>query len=244
MALPIALTFIAAFSSFVTKESFYYTSENVIVRGPLISIPFIASAFYFVYMLIDAAKKQGLDVTLETCAHYLLFNENAYETHGVYAKCAPPLRAPSIQQEMIDLVVDGKIDFITSDHSPCPPELKDLTKMNFFEAWGGISGGQFTLLTMLDIAKDYQLPLTTIAKLLSASPAERFGLAKKGQIAVNMDADFVIIEEGPYTVTREDIYARHKETLYEGHQFSHRIVATYSKGVKVFEQRVFESDLN
>lgn len=184
--------------------------------------------------LINEAKNCGMDVTLETCAHYLLFNEGAYDTHGVYAKCAPPLRASSVQQELIDLVVEGKVDFITSDHSPCAPELKELSTRNFFEAWGGISGGQYTLLSVLEVAKARKLPLTTVAKLTAQAPATRFGIENKGKIAVGYDADFAIIEEVPFIVTKENMLAKHRESVYTGHEFPHRIVATYCRGKKVF----------
>lgn len=184
--------------------------------------------------IINEAKERGLDVTLETCAHYLLFNEEAFETHGVLAKCAPPLRPPNVQQELVDLVVGGKIDFITSDHSPCSPDLKDLSKRNFFDAWGGISGGQFTLLSVLEVAKKHQLPLTTVAKLTAKAPATRFKIENKGQITVGFDADFAIVEEVPFVVTKENMYAKHKDSIYENYQFQYHIAATYCRGTQVF----------
>ncbi|QCR30987.1 allantoinase AllB [Lysinibacillus sp. SGAir0095] len=184
--------------------------------------------------VINEAKMRGLNVTLETCSHYLLFNDGAFKEHGVYAKCAPPLRAPSIQQEMIELVADGKIDFVTSDHSPCSPELKDLSNRTFFEAWGGINGGQFTLLAVLEVAKEKGLPLTEVAKLTAEAPAVRFGIECKGRIEVGYDADFAIVEEVPFLVTKDAILARHKDSLYENHQFPYQIAATYCKGQKVF----------
>lgn len=184
--------------------------------------------------IIKEAKVRGLNITLETCAHYLLFNDEAFNEHGVYAKCAPPLRAPSVQQELVELVAKGEIDFITSDHSPCPPELKDLTKRNFFEAWGGINGGQFTLLSVLEVAKENGLPLTEVAKLTADAPAVRFGVEGKGRIEVGYDADFAIVEETPYFVTKDTIHAKHKNSLYENHEFPYQIIATYCKGQKVF----------
>ena len=184
--------------------------------------------------IINGAKERGLNVTLETCAHYLIFNDEDFEEHGVHAKCAPPLRAKSVQQEMIDLVAEGKIDFITSDHSPCSPELKDLTKRNFFEAWGGINGGQFTLLSVLEVAKEKELPLTVVAKLTAEAPASRFDIEDKGRIEVGYDADFAIIEESPYLVAKETIFSKHKDSLYENHKFPYKIVATYCKGKQVF----------
>lgn len=222
-------------------ESRPIIAEVEAVQRALAYAEITGCALHFVHIsspeavrIIHEAKTRGLDVTLETCAHYLLFNDEAFEEHGVFAKCAPPLRAKSVQQELIELVAEGKIDFITSDHSPCSPELKDLTKRNFFEAWGGINGGQFTLLSVLEVAKEKGLPLTEVAKLTAEAPAARFGIVEKGRIEVGYDADFAIVDEAPYLATKETILAKHKDSLYENHKFPYKVVATYCKGKKVF----------
>ena len=222
-------------------ESRPIIAEVEAVQRALAYAEITGCALHFVHIsspeavrIIDKAKLRGLNVTLETCAHYLLFNDEAFDEHGVFAKCAPPLRAASVQQELVELVAAGKIDFIASDHSPCSPGLKDLTKCNFFEAWGGINGGQFTLLSVLEVAKVTGLSLTEVAKLTAEAPALRFGLEGKGRIEVGYDADFAIVEEIPYLVTKETIHAKHKDSLYENHEFPYQVAATYSKGKQVF----------
>ncbi|WP_421663436.1 allantoinase AllB [Lysinibacillus telephonicus] len=222
-------------------ESRPIAAEVEAVQRALSYAEITGCALHFVHIsspeavnIINEAKNRGLNVSLETCAHYLLFNDEAFESHGVYAKCAPPLRAPNVQRKLVELVVEGKIDFITSDHSPCSPDLKDLSKRNFFEAWGGINGGQFTLLSVLEVAKEYQLSLTTVAKLTAEAPAERFKITNKGKIAVGFDADFAIVEEAPFIVTKQNSYAKHKDSIYENHEFKHRIIATYCRGTQVF----------
>lgn len=222
-------------------ESRPIIAEVEAVQRALAYAEITGCALHFVHIsspeavqVIHEAKRHGIDVTLETCAHYLLFNDEAFEEHGVYAKCAPPLRAPRVQRELIELVAEGKIDFITSDHSPCSPELKDLSKRNFFEAWGGINGGQFTLLSVLQVAKEKGLPLTKVAKLTAEAPAVRFGIEGQGRIEVGYDANFAIVEEVPFVVTKETMYAKHKHSLYENHEFPYTIFATYYKGKMIF----------
>lgn len=58
------------------------------------------------------------------------------------------------QEKLIQQLLDGKIDMVTSDHSPCPYGMKDPMTHNLFQAWGGISGGQFTLMAMVEMAKN------------------------------------------------------------------------------------------
>ncbi|WP_318502417.1 allantoinase [Bacillus sp. T3] len=184
---------------------------------------------------IEAAKREGVDVTVETCPHYLLFNHQALIEKGPVAKCAPPLRVKQEQEKLIKLLIEGKFDMISSDHSPCPFSMKDPTKYNLFDAWGGISGGQFTLLSMIQLALQYDIPFTSIADWTASAPARRFGLTKKGKIEVGWDADLVIVTLEDFTVTTENFLAKHKQSLYIGHTFPCQITSTINKGKMVYE---------
>jgi allantoinase len=133
--------------------------------------------------LIQEAKAKGLDVTLETCPHYLIFNVDDFEKLGAVAKCAPPLRKEEERLQLWNALISGEIDMITSDHSPCPTSMKSDYEHDMFQAWGGITGGQFTLEAMIDQAHvERNIPLTQIAKWLATNPAERFGLAPRKRI--------------------------------------------------------------
>ncbi|NUU60102.1 allantoinase [Paenibacillus agri] len=194
---------------------------------------------------IEDAKSRGMNVTVETCAHYLLFNHDALRERGSIAKCAPPLREASEQKKLIELVAAGKFDMLTSDHSPCPYDMKDPKDFNLFQAWGGISGGQFTLLAALELSQTNHIPLEQIARMTASAPAERFDLAdRKGKIAVGMDADLAIIDlDTPFTVTEDNYYAKHKQSLYMGHTFPSSIVGTIVRGkVVVQDGRVLENE--
>ncbi len=184
--------------------------------------------------IIQAAKQRGLDVSVETCPHYFWFNDRALE-RGVLAKCAPPLRSEFERKKLLDCLLAGQIDIIASDHSPCPPAMKDLTNQHFFQAWGGINGGQFTLLALLTLCDRYNVTYENVAKWLSDAPAKRFKLEKRGRLAVGYAADLTIVTKKPFTVTQENHHAKHKATVYEGETFNHTIVATYSNGHSVYE---------
>lgn len=181
---------------------------------------------------IEAAKARGMNVTVETCPHYLLFNHNSLREKGSIAKCAPPLREADEQQRLIALLAQGKFDMLSSDHSPCPYEMKDPKDYNLFQAWGGISGGQFTLLSALELALAHDIPLEQVAAWTASNPAERFGLAgSKGTIAIGMDADLAIVDlNEAFTVTEENYYAKHKQSLYIGHTFPCSVTGTVVRG--------------
>lgn len=186
---------------------------------------------------IEQAKQKGMNVTVETCPHYLLFNHDHLRELGTIAKCAPPLREREEQQKLISLLIDNKFDMISSDHSPCPYDLKDPNVYNLFQAWGGISGGQFSLLSMIELALQYNIPFETVAKWTASAPAERFRLSdRKGKIAEGADADLAIVTlKESYLVTEENYYAKHKQSLYIGHTFPCKVVGTFIRGNVVFK---------
>lgn len=185
---------------------------------------------------INEAKAEGLDVTVETCPHYLLFNHTDLVEKGAVAKCAPPLREKREQEKLIQCLINGDFDMIASDHSPSPYRLKDPTLHNLFEAWGGISGGQFTLLALIELALEHQIPFTKVASLVAEAPAKRFNLSSKGRSEVGMDADFAVVSLAEsFTVSEENFLARHKQSLYMGHTFPCSVQLTINRGEIVYE---------
>lgn len=189
---------------------------------------------------IQSAKQKGLDVTVETCPHYLLFNQADLIEKGAVAKCAPPLRGREEQERLITCLMEGKFDMISSDHSPCPYELKDPATHNIFEAWGGISGGQFSLMSMIELAVSNGIPLHKVAEWTASAPAKRFGLSsRKGQIKEWMDADLAIVSlNGTHEVSESNFFAKHKHSVYMGHTFPCRITGTINKGKIVYQTDV------
>ncbi|MDF2909978.1 MAG: allantoinase [Sporolactobacillus laevolacticus] len=184
--------------------------------------------------LIQAAKNKGQDVTLETCPHYLLYNHEDFRRLGVVGKCAPPLRHESERHALVDRLIHHQIDMVSSDHSPC--EWEDKQKDNLFEAWGGISGGQFSLLSAIEIALAHNIPLSQVADWTAKRPAERFRIAAdKGEIREGADADLAIVALNmPEKVTVDRLYQKNKFSLYESHVFPSSIQMTINRGTIVY----------
>ncbi|WP_199617622.1 allantoinase [Paenibacillus alkalitolerans] len=184
---------------------------------------------------ISKMKAAGLDVTLETCPHYLVMTEDALEEVGALAKCAPPLRSKEEQDGLWQAIASGELDMISSDHSPCPPELKE--SPNWFEIWGGISGAQHSVELML--SEGYckrKIPLPALCRLLAANPARRFGLyPKKGEIRIGADADFAFIDfSKSYILERKHLYDRHRQSPYVGRRLDCRVTQTMVRGKTVY----------
>ena len=184
--------------------------------------------------LAAAARDRGVDVTCETCPHYLLLTEETVEEMGALAKCAPPLRSREDLESLWQEVFDGNVEFVTSDHSPCPPDMK--TGDDLFRAWGGISGCQNLLNAMLDEGHHERgLPLELVAALTSTNVADRFGLAGKGRLEVGADADLALVDlESRFTLRAEDLFYRHGISPYVGRAFRGSVVRTIVRGSTVF----------
>ena len=180
--------------------------------------------------LVSAAKTAGVDVTCETCPHYLTLTGEDVEKIGALAKCAPPLRTAEIQNELWQRLAADEIDTVGSDHSPSPPEMKG--GENFFKIWGGISGVQHTLPLLLDGACQRQISPAQIARVTSFNVAERFHLpSHKGRIAVGADADLAVIDLAhSFTVRAENLLYRHRQSPYVGRALTGWVVQTILRG--------------
>lgn len=172
--------------------------------------------------LVANARANGVDVTCETCPHYLVLTEDDMERIGATAKCAPPLRSPADQGELRNAL--ARITTIGSDHSPSPPELKQ--KETFFEVWGGISGCQF----LLPLLVDQRLATEEIGALTSVNVAERFRVPEKGGITVGRDADLTLVDlNNRDEVTTDSLRYRHKQSPFIGRRLP-RVVRTILRG--------------
>jgi allantoinase len=184
--------------------------------------------------LAAEARARGVDVSIETCPHYLLFTEDDVERLGSVAKCAPPLRSETDRQSLWDALLAGHVDMVASDHSPTEPARKT---GDFMSAWGGIAGVQSTLPLLLDAGHfGRSVPLERIAELLALAPARRFRIARKGSIATGNDADLVLVDMGQSVTLRpEDLHQRHKASPYTGRTFRGAIRRTLRRGETIFE---------
>jgi len=169
--------------------------------------------------LIREADRQGIDVSGETCPHYILYAEDDLERLGGLGKCAPPLRAERMKPMPI----------LVSDHSPSSPDLK--YRDDFREVWGGISGCQSTRQLML--ARTKAVDLLYIAALTATNIATRFRIANKGDIAAGFDADLWLVDlSWDGVVRREDLLYKNQFSAHEGQHIRGRTVKTLVRGLE------------
>jgi allantoinase len=179
------------------------------------------------------ARARGVDVSVETCPHYLFFTEDDVERLGAIAKCAPPLRQLADRESLWEQVLRGAVDFIASDHSPSIPEMKS---GGFWQAWGGIAGVQSTLAVLLDQGHQRRgLPLVTVASLIAAGPARRFRLDARGRLAVGCNADLTFVDlAASFTLKPAALLQRHPTSPYLGSSFQGIVRRTIRRGETIF----------
>jgi allantoinase len=192
-------------------------------------------------MLLQSARRNGLPITVETCPHYLWFDADGIPDGATEYKCAPPIRRAANREKLWKALEEGWIDFVATDHSPCPPEMKHLIEGRFDKAWGGIASLGLALPVLWTGMHERGIALERIATWLAEKPAELAGLrGRKGVLAPGADADFVVFaSDAEWTVTADDLHFRHKLSPYLGARLRGRVRQTWLRGECVFSDGEF-----
>ena len=190
---------------------------------------------------LQRAKSKGQPVTVETCPHYLTFDAEDVGDGRTEFKCAPPIREKDNREKLWAALGDGTIDFIATDHSPCPPAMKLLETGDFLSAWGGIAALELSLPAVWTEASSRGYAVPRLAEWLCSGPARLAGLdRRKGTIAVGYDADFAIWNpDAEFSVDPAKLHQRHKITPYAGRKFSGQVETTFLRGRKIFDRGEF-----
>ncbi len=192
-----------------------------------------------------AARSQRLPLTVETAPHYLYFAAEEVPDGDTRFKCAPPIREADNRKPLWTALRDGVIDFVATDHSPCPPPMKNLDEGDFMSAWGGIASLQMLLPVVwtaatADFSGRGHLP-ADLARWLSRWPAQFLGLlGRKGAIEPGYEADLVVWNpEATFAVEPETLQHRHKITPYAGETLRGVVQRTYLRGEMVYNEGDF-----
>ena len=190
--------------------------------------------------MIREAKAEGLPLTVETAPHYLNFAAEEIDDGRTDFKCAPPIRSDAERQLLIDAVIEGDIDVVATDHSPCPPDLKGLEAGDFAAAWGGISSLQLLLPATWQAISAGGGSLNRLAEMVCQNPAKILGLTDRGQISLGKKADLVIWS--PDTLIEVDaakLQHRHKLSPYTGRRLSGAVHETILSGGPIYRNGEF-----
>ena len=191
--------------------------------------------------LLAQARLRGTQITVETCTQYLHFAAEEIPDGATEFKCAPPIRGRQNRDELWAALAHGVIDFVATDHSPCPPEMKRLEQGRWDLAWGGISSLGLALPVLWTGMKERGVGLEALSGWLAAGPARLAGISeRKGSLKVGADADFAVFDpESAWTVLPESLYFRHALSPFLGSRLHGIVRETWLRGEVVYREGQF-----
>jgi allantoinase len=173
--------------------------------------------------------------TGETAPHYLAFDTDDLERIGAPLKTTPPVKPAPNRERLWQLLAEGAIDFVASDHAPCTEAEKATGSI-----WTDYSGipGTGTLLPFL-FSEGYlkgRLTLRRLTQVVAQNAARRYGLDRKGAIAVGKDADFALLDpRQAWVVEGRQFYSKGRVTPFEGMVFQGKVVKTILRGRVIYD---------
>jgi allantoinase len=152
---------------------------------------------------------------------------------GAYAKVNPPIRPREDVEFLWQAVLDGKVDWIVSDHACCAEEVKAAGRGRG-DIWltkAGFGGTEYLLAGVFSEGRRRGLPLHRIAELIAFNPARRYGLPDKGDVAVGYDADLALLDpDRRFVVRAADSPSAQGYTPFEGQELTGQVTATFLRG--------------
>ncbi|MBC7915234.1 MAG: dihydroorotase [Pyrinomonadaceae bacterium] len=193
---------------------------------------------------ISSAKETGLfrndiplkdkRITAEACIHHLWFSDQDYKEKGNWIKWNPAIKSAQDQNEILEAVLDGRIDVIATDHAPHTIEEKSKP---YLQAPSGGPLLQYSLLAMLEFYQKGKLSLEKIVEKMAHHPAICFNVEKRGFIREGYWADLVLVDLNQSTfVSSEKILSKCGWSPFEGHEFKAAITHTIVSGNLVHEK--------
>jgi len=177
-----------------------------------------------------------IDFRREVTIGHLILDVNAKT--GVLAKVNPPIRPREDVEFLWDMVLDGKVDWVVSDHACCRHETKAAKNAlgNIWLAKSGFGGTEYLLPALVSEGIKRGLSLNRVAALLSANPAKRFGLNAKGDIAPGLDADLALVDpRASWTIRAAESESTQGYTPFEGIELGCKVKATFLRGGLIYE---------
>lgn len=173
----------------------------------------------------------------EVTIGHLLLDVNA--PTGKWAKVNPPIRPRADVEFLWNAVLENQIDWIVSDHACCSAEQKASLRdpNNIWLAKSGFGGTEYLLSGVISEGSKRGMSYNQMAKLLCWNPAQRFGLAQKGDIAIGYDADLVLVDPNETFVVRAaESFSQQGYTPFEGMELTGRVKNTFLRGNLIFDR--------
>ncbi len=187
---------------------------------------------------IQEWKEKGVDITVETCPHYMFLHAEKYmDALGSRMRANPPVRSSEHGEFLYQALADGRIDMLTTDHAPHTREEK--TSPDIWKAMSGFMGVETAVPLMLSEAVNKRgMPLNHLVKVYSENPAKVWGIwPRKGALHIGSDADLTIVDLGQeWTIDENKLHSKNNVTPWNGWRGKGAPVTTIVRGQVIVHQ--------
>ncbi|MFE0156539.1 dihydroorotase family protein [Nonomuraea sp. NPDC059007] len=192
---------------------------------------------------IKLARARGQEVYAETCPQYLTLTEDDARRLGGLAKVAPPLRSARDARVLMDAVLSGEINVVSSDHAPYTRATKTDPATPYADIPVGMPGTETLLPLMWSLLASRGASVVDLIRVTTSNPASIFGLPGKGTLSVGADADITIVDlEHPSTINGDNQHTTAGYSAYHGRSVPLTVKSTFVRGVPVLADGVLVND--
>ncbi|MFD1630668.1 dihydroorotase [Pseudopedobacter beijingensis] len=180
-------------------------------------------------------------ITAEACIHHLWFSDKDYATKGNWIKWNPAVKTEADKNEILNAVLDGRIDVIATDHAPHTIQEKEQQYLN------APSGGplvQHALNALLEMHHQGKITLEQIVEKMAHNVTVCFQMKDRGFIREGYKADLVLVDLNKnYTVDKSNVLSKCGWSPFEGQKFNSVVTHTFVSGHLVYENGVFDESI-
>ncbi len=188
--------------------------------------------------LVRDARRRGLPVSCEVAPHHFTLTDIECENYDTNMKVAPPLRAESDRQALLEALADGTVDCIATDHAPHSGVEKDV---EFDCASCGMLGLETMLSLTLALVEDKVISLQRAVRLMTSGPSELFRLGNGiGTLEIGKPADIVVVDpNAQWVVDRTKMQSKSQNTPFHGRKLPGKVLFTLLGGKAVFDSKEY-----
>jgi dihydroorotase len=177
-------------------------------------------------------------ITTEVCVHHLWFSDEDYERLGKKIKWNPAIKSKENREGLLEALIDGRIDLITTDHAPHAWEEKDKP---YFKSMSGAPLVQHALVAMLEFVRQGKVSPELLAEKMCHNPAKLYSISKRGFIREGYFADLTLVDmDKPWTVAKDNILYKCGWSPLEGTTFHSQVTHTWVNGHLAYRDGKFD----